>query len=299
MIGNWCKMATTTASGTTAVAGLTSVSGYPTIGDLFADNAFCWYVILDATDKPLEAGVGKKTSGTNINRVKVSKTFTGGTYDDTDPNALTLANGTEYHVIISPIDGAIQGAMPGISTTWGYKAILSAHLAYPSTSTLAITDDRQWLMPYELKVGGVIKGFGFAVTAVAANTYVQCGLYALDHNGEPTKMLARTADVDTFTATGRKTPACVTNVWVPPGWYATSVASKDGVAALSPTLSSFATATAGCTPWGIDSSDIRASIGYLYKSNAAWTDLADVDTTTGWTPGGAASQAPIVALLFE
>lgn len=300
MIGNWCKMTTTTASGTSAVAGLTEVTGYPTVDELFpTNNVFCWYVILNASDQPLEAGVGKKTSATNIDRVKVSKTFTGGIYDDTDPTALTLVTSTEYHVIISPIDGAIQGSMPGISTTWGYKAILSAHLAYPSTSTLAITDDRQWLMPFELKVGGVVKGFAFAVTAAAANTYVQCGLYALDHNGEPATLLARTADVDTFTASGRKTPACVTNVWVPPGWYAISIASKDAVAALSPTLNSLATANAGCTPWGIETSDIRASIGALYKANAAWTDLADVVTSSGWTSVGAASNVPIIALVFE
>lgn len=50
VIGNWIKMTTTTASGTAAVAGLTAVSGYPTVGDLFADN-----VGFDGTDA---GGVG-------------------------------------------------------------------------------------------------------------------------------------------------------------------------------------------------------------------------------------------------
>ena len=299
MIGNWCKMTTTTASGTTAVAGLTEVANYPTIDELFPTNdVFCWYVILNSSDQPLEAGVGKKTSATNINRVKVTKTFTGGTYDDTNPTALTLANATDYHLIISPIDGAIQGSMAGLSTTAGYKAIHSAHAAGWATGNAALTDDRQVLMPFELKVGGVLEGFMFYVGTSAANTFVQCGAYALDHNGEPTKLLARTADLDTST-TGTKVPAVVTPVWVPPGWYAVSIASKDGVGALAPTIVGHTSSHSSVTPWGIQTSDSRNSVLQLYKTNAAWTDLADVDTSTGWTAASWNVAFPLIALKFE
>lgn len=298
MIGNWARTTTTTASGTTDIAGLTAVSGFPTIGDIILLNAYCWYVILDSADKPLEAGVGRRTSATNISRLKVSKTYTGGVYDDTDPTALTLVNATTYNVIISPIDASVCGAMPGISTTHYTKAVLTS-LPTSLNSTMAMVDDRQYLMPFFLSVGGVLRGFVFDVTTAGANSVCQAGIYSLNHNGDPVTLLGRTADALTD-STGSKQPAIVTPIWTPPGWYAVSLSSKNAVDAVAPTVRARTVASDLATPWGINNSggSINNSISLLYKTNAAWTDLADVDVSSGWT-AAAAIYFPALALLFE
>lgn len=297
MIGNWAKTTTTTASGTTACAGLTAVSGYPTINEL-TTNPYFWYVILDASDKPLEAGIGKKTSSTAFDRLKVSKTYSGATYDDTDPTALTLVNGTTYNVIMTAIDASVYGAMPGVSTTYWTKGITSA--VNGTFSNLAMVDDRQYLIPFMCPVAGVLKGFVVDVNTAGANSSCQAGLYALNHNGEAITLLARTADFSTAT-TGSKSPATTANIWVAPGWYAVSLCSKNAVDTVAPTVRATGTPTGGALPWGFNNSggNMTETNGSLYKAQAGWTDLADVDTTTGWTAQIGGSVAPLVALLFE
>ena len=278
---------TTTTSGTGTVT-LSAVTGRPRFSSVAAVGDLVPYAMKDGND--WEWGMGTVSATNTLARSVILATYVSGTYDNTSPTAITLSGGT-VDVYLAPVAEAISPGMPVVSSAYGRKGVFSpAWSTYPST-TLGVTADRIYLMPFKVDSAYDINGFYVRMTVSgAASTKARIGLYRMKSDGQPGSLVCGTADIDTSVAAAVLSPA-VTQVRVNPGWYYIAI-----VCSGTPTFVAYPSNAYCVSPLGLSNgaADI-VPIQFLYKTIAGWSALpTDPVSFSSLVPGTAAF--PAIAL---
>lgn len=201
MLGNWIKQ-TTTSTGTGNLT-LAAVTGFPTFANQFAVGEFFYYTVLnDADGTPVESGIGRLSDATTLVRDKVLATFVGGTYNDNDPTAATIAAGTK-RVICSAEQGAVVTPPHNLAGT--NRVIYAAGQIVPNTSTnSAALLNRPYYIPVMISTPRTIDAVMCRIAIAGTTGSVGKGaLYAATLAGAPGTKIVESATVATDT-TGLK-----------------------------------------------------------------------------------------------
>lgn len=218
MLANWAKC-TTTTSGTGDVT-LSTVSGFPSFSDVFTVGQIVSYSILNSNGEPVEEGIGCYSAVDTLTRTYVCGTYTGGVYNNTVPAAISLS-GT-YTVIASNVRG-MAPTLPQINTAAAARYFASpSHQLSMSQKSIQVGD--LIAVPLLFSAARPVDAFAIDVTTSGASAVARCGLYSVDANGLPAKLLIESADIACSTA-GVKV-STFTAVSIPPGWYYMLLACK-------------------------------------------------------------------------
>lgn len=280
MLANWIKQSTTT-TGTGALA-LSTVTGYPPASSQLAVNERAAYVILDASDLPLERGVGYIDGSGDWVRDVVAATYSGGTYSGVNPSALSLASGSKS-LIISPGAQTMltskQGVWANSNKVYGDVNLIG------STSNVTLTADRAYALAFSAAVDAAVDAVIFrVVTAGAAGKLARCGVYSVGSDGLPGVLLATGSSV-AVDSTGVK--ASTFTAFRPPPVFITAILS-DG----APAIFGAASGIVGSMAWGADSTLTPCSM--IYHSGATGLVLP-----TTWTPVTNSPTAPRPSLYMR
>lgn len=283
MLGNWVRC-TTTTTGTGSLT-LSSVSNYPTFNDVFGTSRYFQYTILDdATGEPLETGIGHLSASTTLVRDRVAATYTGGTYDNTAPSALSLAAGTK-RVICSAEEGVIMPGLHAVQASAGSKIVLPEGIDSSSgaTKTLAANVPRASCLYWP--AGREIASLCCTViTAAGTGTdRIQLGVYACTEAGGIGPLLCRTSDIAPNSTGFKSASLSGGNFRLLPGWYWFAIASNVGPVVHAYNAGAPGTATRS-TPMGHASSSIhdRLIMFTLTSLTGGWTQL---DSSTALVSG--------------
>lgn len=277
---------TTTTSGTGTVT-LSAVTGRPRFSDAGV-GALVPYAIKDGNN--WEWGMGTVSASNTLARSVITATYVSGTYDNTSPSAITLS-GSSADVYLANIAEVSATGLPIISGTYGRKAVMSTHWNVHATSTLTVTADRLYILPFRVDSAYDINGFYIDMdTAGAASTKARIGLYRVKPDGQPGSLIVETADVDTSVAAAVLSPS-VTQTRIAPGWYYVGMVNSG-----TPTYKSYPSSAIGISPLGIENGTISMlPLQAIHKSIAGWSALpADPTGFTTLAPG--ASSIPAIAL---
>jgi hypothetical protein len=278
---------TTTTSGTGTVT-LSSVTGRPRF-DNFTTNLLVPYAMKDGNNR--EWGIGTVGASNTLARTVVLATLVSGTYDDTSATAITLSGGT-VDVWCAPLGEMLPQGMVGVATNSSRKALYSSHQTlYPNT-TLSLTADRLYIIPFKLDQSAEINGFLLDMNTNAASSKMRIGLYAIDATGQPIGPFAETGDIDT-TVTAAVISGSITAMRLPPGWYGIGLICSGAIVAVAFGSGSFGAAT----PFGVEgTSTAMLPIQMYYKAiTAGWTALPASPTGLTLLTAGVAAY-PAVAL---
>ncbi len=269
MLSNFIRQATSAPGGTGSLT-LDTVSGYPTFYAVFGSSRyFAYAILLESDGTPLEIGIGHMSSETSLTRDRILATYTGGTYDDTAPSAVSLTNGTAYRVICTPEAGNIAATIHGIfdassviGAAGGNRKIYSDGANSPG-STRKLVANRQYLIPFLLNGVAEVNELGAYVSTGAADTNIRLGLYALRSDGYPETLIAESSIGLSSETNYTRIVSSIASMRLYPGWYATSIVS-DG----APTIAAVGSGQYRNTPFGIPmaGNDSRGVISSLYQS---------------------------------
>jgi hypothetical protein len=241
----------TTATTGTGTLTLSSVANYPRFSNAFIDGDLCCYSLLDSNGAPLECGVGTYTATNTLARTYPLVTYTGGTYDNTDPTALSLSGTTTVICTGAPQSGF--PFLPGIGTAAGQKitAGQNPNTAGTSSTFVALT---LYVIAHQVNVARPITAIRFRIAAAAAaGKIIRVGLYRVGTDGVLGTLLQTSGDIAADT-TGIKSYTLGAATTYPPGWY--------GVAAISdgaPQLNASSITGVGSSPFGADANNIMNS----------------------------------------
>lgn len=189
----------TTASTGTGTLTLSSVSGFPRFSDGFPVGAVVYYSLLDSNGAPLESGIGTVGASNTLSRDRVLATYSGGTYNDLTPSAVSLSGTTT--VICTGAASSFQTVYPNINTanTFGGSAlqrvVLDTRFNLNSTTSTGLTlvADRLYLVPFYLGFDCIATGITLRIgTGVAAKS-LRAGIYQLDHLGCAADLIGETS----------------------------------------------------------------------------------------------------------
>lgn len=284
MLANWLKM-TTSSTGAGNLA-LTRVAGLPMPNETgISDGAMVTYVLRDSSGNPLEYGIGTwSVTGAVLARTFPIATWNGTTWvnSGTAVTAATLSGTTE--VLITEVAGSYEPAMRGhYATTSGFGSLIAAPDGVAVQSGAMGGANRLTVVPFKMRSLKRIKGFRVFMGAVSGN--VSFGIYRLNNNGYPDKLLVSSGSV-ACTATWT-TYTLPTPIWLPPDWYGVAFA-VDNVTATFRTCGSQVTTP---TPFGIDSNGY--SVLGLWVANGS---LTLPDPFTAGATGQNTSNLPLVFL---
>lgn len=230
MLGNWIRQ-TTTSTGSGDLT-LSAASGFPTFNDVFGTGRYFRYAVIDdATGAPVESGIGHLSASTTLVRDKILATYSGGTYDNTSPAAVSLSSGT-WRVVCAADDTALQGVLANVKGDTGAAAGsrrvplygIGGITNYGSLSTFTMAANKLYLNAFQLACGQSINKLWLDVsTAAAAGKLIRAGVWGMDHEGRPGKLLFDTGDM-AADATGM-VGAAVSEQLLPPVWYYSGVVS--------------------------------------------------------------------------
>lgn len=266
MLANAIRQTTTSTGAAGADLTLASVSGYPTFHAVFGTRPFYYGVLADADGTPVQWGIGHMSDSTTLVQDKILATYTGGTYDDTTPSAVTLS-GTSRVICVAEAH-ALMAAPLNVNTSATNRAITP--YAPSSAGTLAITANRCYYIPVLINTPREIDAIFFRIgTAGATGTQAKVGLYSATKDGKPGDRIDQSAFVSTGTSTGgTKATGTLTSRRYPPGLYFMAI-SGDG----TPTLNTATASNAHYPLLGIGS-DNAAAVTCLYEAlSGGWTDL--------------------------
>lgn len=230
-VEDWIYCETTT-TGTGALT-LTTKAGWLSFTAYFAigadgDGDLFEYLIRDATTKlPIEAGIGRMSDATTMQRVHVYKTLVGGVLSQANAPA-NLASGTKEVVCADLASSRLRGNV-GLRAAAPDNLIGDAqcHTGTGNTKTIAV--NQIYGIPFRVTHAGLISGAGAYVTTAASGSNIRIGLYRLNLAREPKSLIVATGDIPT-TATGK-----VTASWssggdrrIPAGDYVLAVKSNGG-----------------------------------------------------------------------
>jgi len=266
MLANGIKQ-TTATTGTGSLA-LAAVTGYPKLSDAFPIGVRFAYTLLDAAGTFLEAGIGYLSDATTMVRARVAATFTGSSYANSAPTAVSLAGTTT--VIATPHAATLESMLLNVDTTAAMRFLTSAARSV-STTGYAPSANVAVYTPHLHKCGSPIASLAVnVVTAVAG--IAQIGLYACNENGLPGAALFKSGDIDVST-TGLKVVTLPAPMALPSGWYFTAFVGASGTLRVTGYTSNVSVVMGG-SPCGLSAG------------------LAQIECRTENTPG---SQLPLSA----
>jgi len=228
----------TTATTGTGTLTLSAVTGSPRFADEFANGVSVYYSLLNSSGQVVECGIGTVGAGNTLSRNRVLATFSGGTYNDLTPSAVSLTGTTT--VICAGLASSSPIAIPNINTvitTSGatpQRLVMDTRINTNSASSTGLTmaANTLYLVPFYLSVDCIATGIALRIGTGAAGKSIIAGLYQLDYRGYPAKVLGQTASTAAATS-GVNWSASFTggNVKLIPGWYVIGIVS-DGTPAI-------------------------------------------------------------------
>lgn len=266
MLGNWIRQTTTTTG--TGNLTLSTVSGYAAFSDYFASSHRFKYVILDdSTGAPIEAGIGYLSGGALVREV-VESTMVSGTLDISTPSAVSLGAGTK-RVICADTMSTVQRPAPGV---WSATSKVYGDMGtFGSASSLTLTVDRAYAVPFAQGVDAEIDALIFRVTTgAAAGKLAKVAVWSYGADGLPGVSLAESSTI-AVDSTGIKTATFT--AFRPPSRFFACIVS-DG----APIIQAFNTIL-GTDAMGADSSLIPYS--YIYHTGATSTTFPSTWTAVG------------------
>jgi hypothetical protein len=290
MLSNWTK-ATTTTTGTGTLT-LSAVAGFPLPSNVFGVNSYVQYSLLDVNGSK-ESGLGTVGASNTLARTRIFSTWDGTTYNDVTPSALNLSAGT-HQVFITPlVDGFFEPltAPTTFAAAGANRYVASAHFygSYVSTSLVLGT---LYGVPFRLDCAGVLTHMGVWVNTAGAGSQILVGLYGVNPDGSPGKLLATTSTPLDSTSTGLKMNAIATQIKLKPGWYWT------GALALNGTGPQIQFGYPGNTPFGSGGSSNFNPLSYV--SIGSQTSLTDpfptLTGTSNWLSISDSIQSPRIYL---
>lgn len=273
MLGNWIRMTTTTTG--TGDLTLSSVSGYPTFNDQFSTTSYFMYTILNDSDgTPIESGIGHLSASTTMVRDRILATYSSGTYDDSNPSAISLASGTK-RVICSLEQGACTATPISVNSSATARAIWPQNIVIPHTGTsAAVTANRCYYFPIVINTPCEISTIKFRMSSGASGAG-RVGLYSATVNGKPGSLLYESASIDT-SVTG-VISSSITRHRPKPGLMFIAFASNS---ACTPNATNVSNNMQ--SPFlGTDSTFVQASVIALYETLAGgWSNLPSTANST-------------------
>jgi hypothetical protein len=291
MLGNGIKQ-TTATTGTGALT-LSAVAGMPTLADAFPLNAMLSYTLLDAAGLFIEAGIGYLSAPNTLVRARVTATFAAGVYTSQSATAASLAGTTT--VICTPHSATLYSGFPTVdSQSTGHLRYLSSASRNCGFASLTPAANRQVYSTFELKSPVVLLALNFNVnTAGAALSTARMALYSCNEKGYPGVILAGNALAHDTSTTGIRTETLATPLFLPAGWYFTSVACS-----ATPVISAYATGATniiGGHPFGHVA--FQAPIDYRFETlGAAFTTLAITPNPVTTSQSAGSFNQPLVLL---
>lgn len=271
---------TTSTTGTGTLT-LSSASGFPRFADAFGVGRSVFYSLLNASGQPLEIGIGTIGAGNTLSRDQVKATFSGGTYNDLTPSAVSLTGTTT--VICSELPSAPMLAYPNINTvitTSGntpQRLVMDSRINTNSASSTGFTmvANMLYLVPFYLSVDCIATGISLRIGTGAAGKSIIAGLYQLNHQGYPGKLLGQTASTAAATS-GVNWSASFSggNVKLQPGMYVIGIVS-DG----TPAIGALAN-TAIFNPFGVANGQNIITVTAHLSSAYTYGALPDAAPTT-------------------
>lgn len=287
MLANWIRQTSTSPGGASDLT-VAAVTGYPTLHGVFGTARYFGYAILDdSSGAPIEAGIGHMSDSTTLVRDRILATYSGGTYDDIAPAAVSLSNGTTYRVICTGEAGMYGGTIPGLfdhnailGLSGGTRKLYSDGANNPN-GTRALTANRQYVMPFLLNSIAEINELGCYVTTGVASSKVRFGLYALRQDGYPKTLLAESSSGSSSATSGSRATSSISAMRLYPGWYATSIVSDGAI-----TVAAAATTQTRINPFGIPNtaSNSQGVVADIYQS-LTYADSGALMPTTWPTSG--------------
>jgi hypothetical protein len=258
MLGYGVKETTTTTG--TGTLTLSSVSGFPRFSQAFAVGDLVQYSILNSAGEPLECGIGTVAASNTLERTFPMVTYSGGTYDNTSPSALSLSAGT-YTVICT---GSPASGFPFISHVWSGsgKAVHSLHNQGGVSSNVPMVANRLYIQPFLWASSLPMVGLGCRI-ATGAGTSATIGLYTCGTNGLPGTLL-QSGTVNTASSSTLRSIS-FSQVWYPPGWYYTAM-----VCDAAPNINAYAVAGTAASPLSNDGTG-GGVLSALYTANGSIT----------------------------
>lgn len=256
MLGYGVKETTTTTG--TGTLTLSSVSGFPRFSQAFAVGDLVEYSILNSAGEPLECGIGTVGASNTLARTYPLVTFSGGTYDNTTPSALSLSAGT-YTVICTGSPGAGFPFIQSMYSGAAYKAVDSFHISLNNSLTCPMVANRLYVVPFLHIANRPMAGLQCRVS-VNAGASGTLGLYRCGSNGLPGALL-QSGTIST--ASAGAVVGISFSAYYPPGWYYTALVCDN-----TPVINAPA-AVPGPSPLGHDS--VNQHIVTLYTANGSIT----------------------------
>lgn len=207
-LGNWIRQ-TTTTTGTGALT-LASVSGWATFDSQFSTGAdgagdYFYYTILNDSDgSPIEAGIGRMSDSTTLQRVHVLATFSSGVYAEAN-SAVNLAAGTK-RVICADLAGVRPVNLPGMLASATDKFLLNQIIQTGAGNSVSLNASTIYLAPFLVQTPARVTGMGTKCVTLAASSTLRLGLYRVKSDLSPGNLIDSTGDMDTST-TGIKSSA--------------------------------------------------------------------------------------------
>lgn len=293
MLGNWINQ--TTATTGTGDLTLSAVTGYPQFSDQFsvgANGAPFYYGILNDSDgSPIEFGIGHLSGASTLVRDRILATYSGTTYDNTSPSAISLAVGTK-RVICASEAGSLACTAPYVSNNAALalgKRIPSQHATTNNAASAAITlvANRLYITPFLLATNVEVSALIARVGTGAALSSIRLGLYRCGIDGFAGELVAETAALASTTS-GVDISGSVTPIRLTPGWYFTAMVS-DG----TPVVGRLDGGIHLGNPLGQTSSNCLAEVANYYSTHS-FGALPNPAPTTGLVAGSAATGVAVI-----
>ncbi|MEH6435783.1 hypothetical protein [Massilia sp. DD77] len=282
MLANGIKQ-TTSTTGTGALT-LSAVAGWPTFSAAFGLNRPLAYTLLDASGLFLEAGIGYLSGASTLVRAKVTATYSGGVYNDSNPTAINLSGTTT--VLATPHAATLESVLPGIDPAAPNRYLTSAHRNNATTAAGPSTG-LAYYMPHLHRCAARITALAVNVTTQVAGATAQIGLYACGENGQPGALIAKSTDLD-MSVLGLRTYSLPTPLFLPPGWYYTAYVGSSGSLRLTGYTGNVSNVI-GPTPLGLNAS--------LVPIDSRTESLSEVSLPTTPAPTGTSNGAMAIVYL--
>ena len=214
MLANWVKE-TTATTGTGAISLGGAVAGHIAFSDAFRDGDAVYYSVEDGNNR--EIGIGTMSAGTpwTLTRTTVLETLVNGVFTRGAASPISLSGSAVVMVAVATEHLKVLPRRSGDAIEYLDESLLK------STGQLVCVADEMWMVPVYLRFGVLVDDFRVAQLAVAATigTKMRLGMYAVDAQGYPTRLIAEGGDIDTTTTGFAKGSPLTTPVEIPPGYY--------------------------------------------------------------------------------
>lgn len=269
----------TTATTGTGTLTLSAVTNFPRFSQAFAVGDLVFYSLLSSAGEPIESGIGTVGASNTLARTRPMTTFSGGTYDNSSPSAVSLSGTTTVIGAALPASNVV--CRPNIDSVSSgvFRSLPSAHHVQQYNNTKSFYTNRCWYVPFLIETMVVINGLSFRSTAGGSSGKVRMGLYRCGADGYIGDLIEQTGDITDITTTGQKSGS-IGPYLLAPGWYFVAMCTNQTVTGT--TIVACASGSNSCivqTPFGMNSS--LDPIGMRYQTlSSGWSALPTTPSAT-------------------